>query len=49
MASGGHAGHRFALCIKDACFTYSFLRLAELVREALLIREMPVQVAAATA
>ena len=49
MASVGHAGHRFALCIEVASFTYSFLRLAEIVREALLIREMPVQIAAATA
>jgi hypothetical protein len=49
LASGGHTGHRFALCIEVAFLTYSFLRLAEIVREALLIREMPVQVAAATA
>jgi len=49
LASGGNTGHRFALSIEVASFTYSFLRLAEIVREALLIREMPVQIAAATA
>ena len=49
LASVGHTGHRFALCIEVASLAYCFLRLAQVVREALLIREMPVQIAAATA